>query len=86
MRWQQCIPKNKNHQAILLFLVKDGRVITKILHSFDDENFYLNQRNDRDYKAIRVDINDVYLIERYNRQNKLLRQMIVQIKPVKTGL
>ena len=51
--------------------------------------FYLNQRNSRDYEAIRVDLNDVYLIERYYRQNKsipLLRQMIVQIKVVKSEL
>ena len=51
--------------------------------------FYLNQRNSRDYEAIRVDLNDGYLIERYYRQNKsipLLRQMIVQIKVVKSEL
>ena len=51
--------------------------------------FYLNQRNSRDYEAIRVDLNDVYLNERYYRQNKsisLLRQMIVQIKVVKSEL
>ena len=51
--------------------------------------FYLNQRNSRDYEAIRVDLNDVYLIECYYRQNKsipLLRQMIVQIKVVKSEL
>ena len=51
--------------------------------------FYLNQRNSRDHEAIRVDLNDVYLIERYYRQNKsipLLRQMIVQIKVVKSEL
>ena len=51
--------------------------------------FYLNQRNSRDYQAIRVNLNDVYLIERYYRQNKsipLLRQMIVQIKVVKSEL
>ena len=51
--------------------------------------FYLNQRNSRDYEAIRVDLNDVYLIERYYRQNKsipLLRQIIVQIKVVKSEL
>ena len=78
--------KTTTNKRYYCLLVKDGRAITKILHSFDDENFYLNQRNNRDYKAIRVDINDVYLIERYNRQNKLLRQIIVQIKPIKTGL
>ena len=79
--------KTRTNKRYYCLLVKDGRVITKIVHSFDDENFYLNQRNDRDYEAIRVDINDVYLIERYYRQNKsipLLRQMIVRIKAVKT--
>ena len=56
---------------------------------FDGENFYLNQRNGRDYEDIRVDINEIYLIERYYHQNKsipLLWQMIVRIKAVKTGL
>ena len=70
-------------------LVKDGHVITKTVHGFYDKFFYFNQRNSRDYEAIRVDINDVYSIEHYNRQNKsipLLRQMIVRIKTVKTGL
>ena len=50
---------------------------------------YLNQRNGRDYEPIRGDINDVYLIEHSYRQSKsipLLRQMIVRIKAVKTGL
>ena len=70
-------------------LVKDGRLITKTFHGFYDKFFYFNQRNGRDYEAIRVDINGVYSIEHYNRQNKsipLLRQMIVRIKTVKTGL
>ena len=81
--------KTRTKKRYYSLLVKDGRVITKIVHSFDDENFYLNQRNDRDYEAIRVDINDVYLIERYYRQNQsipLLTQMIVRIKAIKTGL
>ena len=81
--------KTRTNKRYYCLLVKDGRVITKIVHSFDDENFYLNQRNGRDYKAIRVDMNDIYLIERYYRQSKsipLLRQMIVRIKAVKTGL
>ena len=51
-------------------LVKNGHVITKIVHSSDDEIFYLKQRNGRDYEAIQIDINDVYLIKRYYRQNK----------------
>ena len=81
--------KTRTNKRYCCLLVKDGPVITKLftVHSFDDENFYLNQRNGRDYEAIRVDI--VYLIERYYRQNKsipLLRQMIVRIKAVKTGL
>ena len=70
-------------------LVKDGRVTQKIVHRSDNENFYVNQRNGRDYVAMRLDINDVYLIERYYRQNKstpLLRQMIVRVKAIKTGL
>ena len=69
-------------------MVKNGLVITKIVHSSDDEIFYLNQRNGRDYEAIQVDIN-VYLTERYYRQNKwipLLRKMTVRIKAVKIGL
>ena len=48
-------------------MVKDGRVITKIVHSFDDEDFYLNQRNGRDYEAIRVDINDNYCYVVYTK-------------------
>ena len=38
-------------------LVKDGRLITKTFHGFYDKFFYFNQRNGRDYEAIRVDIN-----------------------------
>ena len=41
--------------------------MSKFVHSFDDENFYLNLRNGGDYEANRVDINDVYLIERHYR-------------------
>ena len=70
-------------------LVKDGRIIKKLFTVSTMKVFYLNQRNSRDYEAIRVDLNDVYLIERYYRQNKsipLLRQMIVQIKVVKSEL
>ena len=48
-------------------LLINGRVITKIVHSSDNGNFYLNQRNGCDYEAIQVDINDVYLVERYYR-------------------
>ena len=70
-------------------MVKDGRIIKKLFTVSTTKVFYLNQRNSRDYEAIRVDLNDVYLIERYYRQNKsipLLRQMIVQIKVVKSEL
>ena len=70
-------------------MVKNGRVITKIVHRSDDKIFYLNQRNGRDCETIQVDINGVYSIERCYRQNKsipLLRQMIVKMKAVKTGL
>ena len=70
-------------------LVKDGRIIKKLFTVSTMKVFYLNQRNSRDYEAIRVDLNDVYLIERYYRQNKsipLLRQIIVQIKVVKSEL
>ena len=70
-------------------MVKDGRIIKKLFTVSTMKVFYLNQRNSRDYEAIRVDLNDVYLIERYYRQNKsipLLRQMIVQIKVVKSEL
>ena len=81
--------KTRTNKWYYYLLVKDGGTITKIVHSSDDENIYLNQRNGLDYGAIRVDINDVYLIERYYRQNKsipLLKEMIVGIKAVKTGL
>ena len=82
MQWQRCIPENKNQQAISLFIGKRW--------SCNNKNyFYLNQRKVHDYEAIRVDIIDVYLIQRYYHQNKsipLLRQMILQIKAVKTGL
>ena len=50
-------------------------------------NFYLKERSL--LRAIWVDINDFHLIERSYRQNKsipLLRQMIVKIKAVKTGI
>ena len=57
--------KTRTNKRYYCLLVKDGRVITKIVHNSDNENFYLNQRNGRDYETIRVDINDVYLIERY---------------------
>ena len=70
-------------------LVKDGRYMSKIVHSSGDENFYLNQRNGRDYEAIRVDVNRKYLIELYYRQNKSitsLRQIIVRIEAVTTKL
>ena len=70
-------------------MVKDGRIIKKLFTVSTMKVFYLNQRNSRDYEAIRVDLNDVYLNERYYRQNKsisLLRQMIVQIKVVKSEL
>ena len=70
-------------------MVKDGRIIKKLFTVSTMKVFYLNQRNSRDYEAIRVDLNDVYLIERYYRQNKsipLLRQIIVQIKVVKSEL
>ena len=70
-------------------MVKDGRILKKLFTVSTMKVFYLNQRNSRDYEAIRVDLNDVYLIERYYRQNKsipLLRQMIVQIKVVKSEL
>ena len=70
-------------------MVKDGRIIKKLFTVSTTKVFYLNQRNSRDYEAIRVDLNDVYLIERYYRQNKsipLLGQMIVQIKVVKSEL
>ena len=70
-------------------MVKNGRVITKIVHRSDDKIFYLNQRNGRDCETIQVDINGVYSKERCYRQNKsipLLRQMIVKMKAVKTGL
>ena len=70
-------------------MVKDGRIIKKLFTVSTTKVFYLNQRNSRDYEAIRVDLNDVYLNERYYRQNKsisLLRQMIVQIKVVKSEL
>ena len=62
--------KTRTNKRYYCLLVKGGHVITKILHSFNDENFNLNQRNGRDYEAIRVDINDVYLIEHYYRQKK----------------
>ena len=70
-------------------MVKDGRIIKKLFTVSTMKVFYLNQRNSRDYEAIRVDLNDVYLNERYYRQNKsipLLRQMIVQIKVAKSEL
>ena len=70
-------------------MVKDGRILKKLFTVSTMKVFYLNQRNSRDYEAIRVDLNDVYLNERYYRQNKsisLLRQMIVQIKVVKSEL
>ena len=81
--------KTRTNKWYYCLLAKDGRIITKIVHSSDDENIYFNQRNGRDYEAIRVDINDVYLIERYYRQNKsipLLKEIIVRRKAVKTGL
>ena len=63
--------------------------MSKIVHSSDDENFYLNQRNGRDYEAIRVDVNGKYLTELYYRQNKSitsLRQIIVRTEAVQTKL
>ena len=81
--------KARTNKRYYCLLVKNGCVITEIVHSSDNENFYLNQRNGRDYEAIQVDINDVYLIEHYYSQKKsipLLRQMTVKIKAVKTGL
>ena len=44
---------NKRYHCLL---VKNGRVITKIVHSSGDQNLYLNQRNGRDYEAIQVDM------------------------------
>ena len=81
--------KTRTNKQYYCLLVKNGHVITKIVHSSNDGNFYLNQRNGCDYQAIQADINDVYLIERSYHRNKLiplLRQMIVRIKAVKTGL
>ena len=52
--------KTRTNKRYYCLLVKDGRVITKIVHSSDGENFYLNQRNGRYLRAIRVDINHLY--------------------------
>ena len=63
--------------------------MSKIVHSSDNENFYLNQRNVRDYEAMRGDVNGKYLIELYYSQNKSitsLRQIIVSIEDVQIKL
>ena len=81
--------KTRTKKRYYCLLVKDGPVINKNCSQFRQWKFYLNQRNGRDYEAMLVDINDVYLTELYYGLNKsipLLRQMIVRIKAVKTGL
>ena len=41
--------KRRTNKRDYCLLSKNRRVITKIGHSSDDENFYLSQRNGRDY-------------------------------------
>ena len=80
--------KTRTNKWYYCLLVKNGHVINKNVHNSENENFYLNQRNSRDYEVIQVDMNEAYLIEHYNHQNKsipLLTQMIVRIKAVETG-
>ena len=69
--------------------VRNGCVISKVVHSSDGKHFHLKERNGRDYETKKVDISDVYIIERYYRQNKSIRslkRLVVRIKAAKSEL
>ena len=55
----------------------------KIVHQSNDDTYFYNSRNGRNYEVVSVNAKEVYTIERYYRQSKFikgLKRMIVKIK------
>ena len=62
--------------------IKGNMLTASVVHQEGDK--YIHKvRNDRSYNRVVVDLNDVYMTERYYRKNKSLpglRHMVVKIK------